>query len=210
LSKTGKAKRKPTVLFILAVEGQNQEKMYFERIKILINSIPNRKNNIDFRFVEPFGGDPKCVVERVLATSIGKTNKIAVFDHDGKTNKFEEAIDLGYQNNIHIGYTNYWLIWHKKDFNTIVADHHAYIEDLKLAFNLNNSLDIKNKSTVHLINSTIGLKEIKKAINRAEFVCRENKNTNIAITTPNKNNYYSNPDTSIHLVIKKIFNAVGL
>ena len=55
--------------------------MYFEKIKVLINSLPNRKSNIDFRFVEPFGGDPKCVVERVLNTSIGRTNKITIFDH---------------------------------------------------------------------------------------------------------------------------------
>ena len=68
------------------------------------------------------------VVERTIQKSIGKENKVSVFDYDGKKDKYEEAIDLTIENKIELGYTNYcfdlWLILHKEDYFDIVQNQH--------------------------------------------------------------------------------------
>ena len=66
------------------------------------------------------------MVERTIQKSIGKENKVSVFDYDGKKDKYEEAIDLAIENKIELGYTNYcfdlWLILHKEDYFDIVQN----------------------------------------------------------------------------------------
>mgnify|MGYP002512666801 FL=1 len=109
--------RKPELLYIVGCEGKNQETKYFERVQNIINSIPSRKRDILFDFAEPFGGNPRCVVERTIDKSIGKSNKVAVFDYDGKQKEYEEALELAEENKIELGNTNYcfdlWLIYQK-------------------------------------------------------------------------------------------------
>lgn len=95
MNRPGAKPRLPELLYIVGCEGKNQERLYFERIKVLINDIPTRKKNIDFSFAEPYGGDPLCVVNRTIEKSIMKTNKLSVFDYDRKKEKYEQAIDLG-------------------------------------------------------------------------------------------------------------------
>lgn len=103
--------------YIVGCEGKNQETKYFERVQNIINSIPSRKRDILFDFAEPFGGNPRCVVERTINKSIGKSNKVAVFDYDGKQKEYEEALELAEENKIELGNTNYcfdlWLIYQK-------------------------------------------------------------------------------------------------
>ena len=86
--------RKPELLYIVGCEGKNQEKKYFERVQYIINSIPSRTWNVLFDFAEPFGGNPRCVVERTINKSIGKSKKMAIFDYDGKQKEYEEALEL--------------------------------------------------------------------------------------------------------------------
>lgn len=200
--------RKQELLYIIAVEGKNQEKLYFERVENLINEVEKRKYDIKFDFVEPFGGDPKCIVERAINKSIGKSNKAAVFDYDGKTSKYEEAIDLGIENNIDLGYSNYsfdlWLIWHKVDFNKCVISQNEYESKVKSVFGLSPGKNIKKEKIVININSQIALKDIFNAIDRADKNQEYNKNNNTAIITAKGNKYYSNPDTRIHEILKEI------
>ena len=59
-----------------------------------------RTHDLVFDYAEPYGGNPKCVVERTIQKSIGKENKVSVFDYDGKKDKYEEAIDLAIENKI--------------------------------------------------------------------------------------------------------------
>jgi len=48
---------------------------------------------------------------------IGKSNKVAVFDYDGKQKEYEEALELAEENKIELWNTNYcfdlWLIYQK-------------------------------------------------------------------------------------------------
>lgn len=209
-----KKTRRPELLYIMGVEGANQEKKYFESLKVLINEVEERKYNIDFRFVEPFGGNPKCVAERVINTSVGKENKIAVFDYDGMKEKFEEALDLCDEKSVDIGYTNYcfdlWLVWHKEDLFSVVPNQHAYGADVKRLFGIGSNEDFKKRAVVERINSQIRLDDIKAAITRAESVCIDSRPDVNKETSPNGHNYYNNPDTSMHVVLKEIFSKVGI
>ena len=110
--------RRPQFLCIVGCEGKNQERIYFDKVAELVNCVEERTHDLVFDYAEPYGGNPKCVVERTIQKSIGKENKVSVFDYDGKKDKYEEAIDLAIENKIELGYTNYcfdlWLILHKE------------------------------------------------------------------------------------------------
>lgn len=101
--------RRPQFLCIVGCEGKNQERIYFDKVAELVNCVEERTHDLVFDYAEPYGGNPKCVVERTIQKSIGKENKVSVFDYDGKKDKYEEAIDLAIENKIELGYTNYCL-----------------------------------------------------------------------------------------------------
>lgn len=205
--------RLPELLYVIGCEGENQERLYFERIKSLVNAIPSRKKNIDFLYAEPYGGNPKCVVQRTIDRSIGKKNKISIFDYDGKKITYAEAIDLGIENDIMLGYTNYcfdlWLILHKDDYNQVVRCQDDYASRVKQVFNLPENANIKKVNRVVYINEQIDISDVVRAIKRAE-VLETSKASNESIRTPNGNSYYNNPDTQMHRVMKQIFEEVGI
>lgn len=206
--------KKPELLYIIGCEGINQEKLYFEKIEELFNGIEQCKYNITFDYAEPFGGDPECVVKRVIDKSIGKLDKAAVFDYDGKTSKYENAIDLGIKNDITLGYTNYcfdlWLIWHKSDYSTIVKYQGDYAKKLKEVYNLPAGCNMKNKNHVNKILEQIDLSSILDAILRAELVEKNNKKNHKGILTNDKNKYYENPDTQLHNMLKLVLSKAGI
>ena len=132
--------RRPQFLCIVGCEGKNQERIYFDKVAELVNCVEERTHDLVFDYAEPYGGNPKCVVERTIQKSIGKENKVSVFDYDGKKDKYEEAIDLAIENKIELGYTNYcfdlWLILHKEDYFDIVQNQDAYADKLRQVFGL--------------------------------------------------------------------------
>jgi len=205
--------RKPELLYIVGCEGKNQECLYFEKIKQIINNIPARKFDIIFDYAEPFGGDPKCVVERTLTKSIGKENKISVFDFDNKKVKYEEALELAKANYIDLANTNFcfdlWLILHKEDYFISVSDQDCYDSDIKRIYGLPNEVNIKKKNNVEKIIEQITFGDIKDAIKRAEEIDKLNKSV-IPNITPKKIKYYNNPDTNVHKALKNIFKKAGI
>lgn len=205
--------RHPQLLCIIGCEGANQEKLYFDKVQNLVNNIETRAYDLLFEFAEPFGGDPKCVVQRVVAKSIGKQNKGAVFDYDGKKAKYEEAIDLAMENQITLGYTNYcfdlWLILHKEDFFDSVNSQDDYAEKVKQVYGLRGDANIKKKEQVELILNQIDIENIKAAIARAELITSNNL-AKEANKTPQEHEYFDNPDTQMHNMLKSIFQKVGV
>lgn len=209
---TAKARR-PQFLCIIGCEGINQERLYFNKVQNLVNSIETREYDLQFDFAEPFGGDPKCVVQRVVTKSIGKQNKCAVFDYDGKQVKYEEAIDLAMANQITLGYTNYcfdlWLILHKEDYSKSVNSQDDYAGKLRQIYGLEENVNIKKKERVKLILEQINIEDIKNAIFRAERIASDNL-AKEANKTPQGYKYYDNPDTQMHSMLKSIFQKVGV
>ncbi|EOS22755.1 hypothetical protein C806_03368 [Lachnospiraceae bacterium 3-1] len=205
--------RRPQLLCIIGCEGENQEKMYFEKIQSIVNSMEERVYDLLFDFAEPFGGDPKCVVERVTAKSIGKLHKMAVFDYDGKKEKYEEAIDLAVENQVVLGYTNYcfdlWLILHKENYFNKVNNQDDYGRKLRRIYGLERGVNIKKKDKVQVILSQIEIEDIQAAIVRAELIAVKNLEKE-ANKTPKENEYHDNPDTQMHNLLKSIFQKVGV
>ena len=160
--------RRPQFLCIVGCEGKNQERIYFDKVAELVNCVEERTHDLVFDYAEPYGGNPKCVVERTIQKSIGKENKVSVFDYDGKKDKYEEAIDLAIENKIELGYTNYcfdlWLILHKEDYFDIVQNQDAYADKLRQVFGLAADANIKKEKRVTEIVNQIGLSDIKNAI----------------------------------------------
>ncbi len=188
--------------------------MYFNRVMKLINDYENRKADVLFDYAEPYGGDPKCVVERTVQKSIGKSNKLSVFDFDGKKIKYEEAIELASENRIELGYTNFcfdlWIILHKEDFFGKVLHQDDYAVEVKRVFGLPTTANIKRSSNVEKIMEQITLEDIKNAIVRADKI-EANNLTTVPNHTPQKHiAYYDNPDTQVHTALRTIFNKAGI
>ena len=170
-------------------------------------------HDLVFDYAEPYGGNPKCVVERTIQKSIGKENKVSVFDYDGKKDKYEEAIDLAIENKIELGYTNYcfdlWLILHKEDYFDIVQNQDAYADKLRQVFGLAADANIKKEKRVTEIVNQIGLSDIKNAIQRGKKISEDNQGKE-ANKTPKENRYYDNPDTQMHVLLQFLFAKVGI
>lgn len=213
MNRPGNKRRRPQLLYIIGCEGANQERLYFEKIQEIVNNIEERTYDLLFDFAEPFGGDPKCVVERAVKKSIGKMNKAAVFDYDGKREKYEEAIDLAMDKQITLGYTNYcfdlWLILHKEDHYDRVNSSDGYIEELRKVYGLENNANVKKRDQVKAILDKIDLEDIKAAVRRAEVITASNleKESN---KTPQSYEYYDNPDTQMHEMLKDVFSKIGI
>lgn len=207
-------KRNPELLYIVGCEGVNQEKKYFEKVQEIINSIPSRKFDIRFDITEPFGGTPRSIVERTINKSIGKTNKVAVFDYDGKKHNYEEALDLAKANHIEVGNTSYcfdlWLLLHKKDYFNTVSHQDDYADDIRTTFKLREKADIKKAINVDRILAQININDIFSAMKRAETISLLYPNKRPHITPSQKVAYYDNPDTQMHTVLKSIFKKVGI
>lgn len=63
--------RRPQFLCIVGCEGKNQERIYFDKVAELVNCVEERTHDLVFDYAEPYGGNPKCVVERTIQKSIG-------------------------------------------------------------------------------------------------------------------------------------------
>lgn len=205
--------RRTQFLCIVGCEGINQERVYFDRVAKLINSIEKRTHDLIFDYAEPYGGDPKCVVERTIQKSIGKENKVSVFDYDGKKTKYEEAIDLAKENKIELGYSNYcfdlWLILHKEEYTDVVENQDGYADKIRQVYGLDANANIKKEKRVKEIVEQLNLRDIKNAILRAEKIVSNNHSRN-ANTTPNGNVYYDNPDTQMHTLLQFLIGKVGV
>ena len=184
--------RRPQFLCIVGCEGKNQERIYFDKVAELVNCVEERTHDLVFDYAEPYGGNPKCVVERTIQKSIGKENKVSVFDYDGKKDKYEEAIDLAIENKIEL-----------------VQNQDAYADKLRQVFGLAADANIKKEKRVTEIVNQIGLSDIKNAIQRGKKISEDNQGKE-ANKTPKENRYYDNPDTQMHVLLQFLFAKVGI
>lgn len=213
LNRPNSNKRRPQFLCIIGCEGHNQERMYFDKVAELVNCIEERTHDLVFDYAEPYGGDPKCVVERTIEKSIGKENKVSVFDYDGKKEKYEEAIDLAKENKIELGYSNYsfdlWLILHKEDYFEVVQNQNDYADKLRQVYGFSADTKIKKQEIVRKMMDQIELSDIKIAIQRGKKISKDNQDK-VQNKTPEGNGYYNNPDTQMHILLQFLFAKIGI
>ncbi len=117
------------------------------------------------------------------------------------------------ENQITLGYTNYcfdlWLILHKEDYFSSVNSQDDYVGKLRQVYGLRRDANIKKKEQVELILKQIDIEDIKAAIVRADIIASSNLKKE-ANKTSQKHEYYDNPDTKIHNMLKSIFHKVGV
>lgn len=189
LNRPNSNKRRPQFLCIIGCEGQNQERMYFDKVAELVNCIEERTHDLVFDYAEPYGGDPKCVVERTIEKSIGKENKIE------------------------LGYSNYsfdlWLILHKEDYFEVVQNQNDYADKLRQVYGFSADTKIKKQEIVRKMMDQIELSDIKIAIQRGKKISKDNQDK-VQNKTPEGNGYYNNPDTQMHILLQFLFAKIGI
>lgn len=207
-------KKREKRVYFGAVEGLQEEK-YFRHVQDLINSDDSRKYDVVFRFKNAKGGDPLAVCKDASrhASSISLENKFkkcAFFDFDFKTRPFMDALVYCKKEKIFSGYTNVnfdlWLILHRTLYNKAISDTSGYVSELKKAFKLSASCDIKDEKVIGVICSKISLNDVRNAIVNAKRLQFDREKNNDVI--PGYNDEFSQPYSKIYLFLDYVLDEV--
>lgn len=199
--------------YLCICDGQ-QETMYLSHVAKLVKDFPRKVVTFN-----TFEDSPHRLKKRYE-----EYDSAAVFDYDHNDVEFKRNIEICDSLNkrlkpskikkgrhIYHAYSSVnfdlWLILHKEDYNKSVTRNDAYVSDVRRAFGLKSTDDIKNEDIIKKILSQITLEDVKEAIKRAETI-RKGKvkadSTKIGNTT-----IYSNPDFSIHEFLKVVLEDSG-
>ena len=208
--------------FIMSVEGENCENLYFRHLAKLINNSERNRYNLS---VDPKKTSPLKMAKRVgYKRQFSKLPFVHIQDiedyyDDYQKSKFyslindlreaEELLETSYE----LGYSNYtfelWMLLHVADMNYSVASRDKYLEPIKKWFNR----DYKNigefKAEIEfqsILDSYVTLDSVSSAIKRAEKIIREKDGKGLEEYKGFKF-YHDNPDLTVHMVVKKILNA---
>lgn len=188
-----------------------QEKLYFLRLRDLINNEPMRKKQVILDHQDCEGGSPDYVVRKAIRLCPKTQKATSVFDYDFKKAEFENALYLATTNIIYVGYSNinfnYWLVLHKLHSypsTSTVNSTNAYDQQLRTLYGLHNDADIKAKSIIEQIVSNISLADIYHAIEQCKRIETYNAANKKPNYTPGNIKYYDNPDFTIHHIVEKI------
>ena len=178
-------------------DGQ-QEEMYLKHLARLLKTV-NRSVTFDTKIGKP---------EAVFRSHMGrKTDKAAVFDHDGAIVDFERALKACANYNGIAAYSNrnfdLWLLLHKQPFAQAVARNSDYVGFVRNAYKLEKDADIKKEKIIERILVQIALKDVKTAIHNANAI-RNSKSKDDAKKV-GKTDVYDNPDLLIHHFLETVF-----
>lgn len=206
--------RKEKEQFLFSVEGET-EQWYLERLSELVNA---RLSELKACFVVdlvPKVCSPKKFL-KTYSTISGDTRCFHVFDYDNDEARFKNTLDemqyakeqkgIKYQ----LGYTNIcfelWMILHKADFLKPVSGAVDYAETIKKAFKtpFKKLSDYKQEKTFKKILSEISLKDVYKAIQRAEKIQKQRESVSECECFKGYSWYKDNPALSLHECVKWI------
>ncbi len=194
----------------LYCEGQ-QEELYFERLKVLINNDSCNIKKIDYKPYNCGGSSSIVIVETAIRLCPGTQTPYIVFDHDLKERDFCKAIDLCLGKKGEMGYSNlnfdYFLVLHKCEGTPSVStmySNDAYEKQLKKLYGITKNEDIKQRSVIKKIVEQITIEDVKKAISKCYWIDDYNKNNRMPINTPCGNHHFDNPDFTIHELVDKV------
>lgn len=231
MKKINKRKFKECLSYVISVEGENCEVMYFNHLQNLINNCEYSKYNvnIDVKKKNPISFAKS---KTIPFAKVGKNNEIKFYhvqdieDYYDKfqLNKFHSIIDEVVQAKklcripyYELGYTNYtfdlWMVIHKYNLNYEIEDRSKYYIYLNRGYNKNYKSmgEYKNKDEFESILKQIELKDVINAINIGKAIRKKHKDNNEYLEIYNGFKYYrDNPDMSLHLVVEEILINCGI
>lgn len=209
--------------YYLSVEGET-EKWYFEHLQDLINNKEDLLCKVKFNVkVE------KSIISR--AKSISVPYKIAAFhicdyesNEDVHVQQFERVLkDLQSVKKVNknldykLGYSNFsfelWMILHKKQQTSTVANRKQYVNGINSAYKEKFQFldEYKEEKNFKKILDKINLDDVIRAVNNGDKIREKNEqNSKEQCRVHGKFKYYTeNPDVTINECVKQILQDCG-
>lgn len=213
-------KRKPANdAFYFSVEGET-EKWYLEHLKKLINAeLELQKASFRIAMVITVEQNPRKTPWRFI--SQGERIRVAhLCDYEAGENcltRFQTVLDnmatAAKDNNLTycLGYSNIsfdlWMILHKQNCNGSRTNNDQYLSELNAAYStaFSSMKSYKKEDDFKKLLQGITLSEVRKAIDRATVMQRDNENRYALRHYGGYAFYIDNPSLSIHERIQEIF-----
>ena len=216
------SKKLQNMKYTFTVEGET-EKWYLEWLRDQINACPDRICNVSI--------DPKvqqspakfyktttkkatpevvhiCDVESNEPYHVEKFQSILSEMKDAKTNK-KITYNLGYSN-----YTfELWMVLHKRDCNGPLGHRSQYLAPINRAYDgdFRNLEEFKKEDNFKRCLSKLTLDDVKKAIERADVIMKNNELDGKTLMQYKGYKYYrDNPAISIHDELRKVLEDCGI
>lgn len=211
--------------YYFSVEGDT-EKYYLEHLRTLINNDESRICNVSFKI--KITDSPKSFVkgtktlEKLDFYHITDIESLEEYHINHFKDQLSEMKDVKVEisprvKSYSLGYTNFtfelWMIFHKKDCFGAFNHRRDYLSEINKAYNksFERINEFKNERTFKAILDDITLNDVKEAIRRSEVVMSNLERNGYTKKKYKGYKYYEeNPSLSLHEIIKKILNDVGL
>ena len=225
--------RKESRQINMSVEGKNCEALYFKHLAELINTSNKNKYNLALSVRR---ASPKDYAKRYYQPIDTKNGKQIPFfhiqdveDYNDKqlAHKFCSIIDeiaevkstLGIV--YKLGYSNYtfdlWILLHVADMKASVNHRNQYLTPINNYLRENKENKFKDldeykrkKNFANILKKYITLDKVFQAIRRAETIVDDNRRKYHITGHRDIRFYKENPDTSVHEIVKLIFNICGV
>lgn len=213
--------RYPNEAPIITCEGET-EVWYFNHLKKLINTTSACKLKLTYKpevEIEPLkkAKSFRFLYKRswyhILDKETCRQSDIKVFNI--RISDFKKIKKINKNAELALGYSNVsfelWLLMHKSNKTPVVHSAKGYWKDIKKVYKLDDIDtfdDYKSEKVFERVLKQITLNDVKAAIRRADKLQRDNANINRH--TNELNHYEDNPSTSVHDVVKAIFESAGI
>ena len=225
--------RKESRKFFISVEGENCEKQYFEHLQKLINACPESKYNVNF--VIKAQVTPRQMIKRCGSMPIDRDAQgkpipymhvadIEDYNDSGFRKHFFDLLDemkvikkesgkaylMGYSNLTF----DLWMLLHVNDMGGTVANRGKYLNSINRHFHKSFSRldDYKDHDEFDtILKDFVSLDSIRKAVERAKIIRKWNSDNHKEKCDHKGFDFYKdNPDTTVDIIIKKIFKVCGI
>lgn len=209
--------RKVNRTFYFSVEGQT-EQQYIQWLQNAINNSPEASCHVKLSVkVEK---DPLSYIKTF--TTISKNEVMHLFDYESSDfehrcqfietlKKMKKASSSGKKVKYLLGYSNFtfelWMILHKEDCNSQLANRTQYLSRINRAFGTNfQSLpEYKRHDNFEKILDSLTLDDVRNAIRRSENIMSENKTRGYTLQNQYGYKFYDqNPSLSINDCMKSV------
>ena len=220
--------KKQTKNFVISVEGDNSEKLYFKHLQKLINNYDNKNFNVNFIIKKC---SPSSMVKKIGYKDSDKYAKnktipyfhiqdIEDYNDPEQKKKFEKLInEIKDQSRPYkLGYSNYTfelsMLLHVSPMKGSVSHRLLYLSHINKYFNRDyNSLnEYKREDEFQkILDEYISLNSVAIAIKHAKEIRSRHKINNDKLLQYGGFHFYpNNPDTTIDEIIEIIFEACEL